>query len=181
MGGCSFRPSIYSVVSIALYSLSSMLLNFPIFHTSSGISSRPAAFLPFSFFKTSLSSSVVKSPILMSSCLSTIFWVLFSMILGAFPRSFWGWSFHFWSLSFWLVAFSFDLEVLFLSLILFTVCHANRDCLSSTDYLILFICTWMYSIWSFLYVLVRSIWPFLRLCRLVLVGFVLLHWSAFFI
>ena len=37
----------------ALHSLSSMSLNFPIFHTSGGISSWPAAFLTFSFFKTS--------------------------------------------------------------------------------------------------------------------------------
>ena len=103
------------------------------------------------------------------------------MILGGFPRSFWKWSFHFCSLSFWLVAFSFDLEVPFLPLILLTVCHANRDCLSSTDCLILSICACIYSVCSFLYVLVSSIWAFLRLCILVIVGFVLLCWTAFLI
>ena len=61
----------------------------------------------------------------------------FSVILGEFPSKFLKYSFHFCILSFWLAAFSFVLNVLFLPLVLFIVCHAFCDCISSTEFLIL--------------------------------------------
>ena len=78
----------------------------------------------------------------------------------------------------WLAAFSLALTV-FLLLILFTVCHAILDCLSSTS---------LQSYWSdfgcivcsFRYTLVSSFCTFLSFWALILVGFLLLHREVVF-
>ena len=57
-------------------------------------------------------------------------------------------SFHLWSLSSWLAAFHFVLEMLFLLLTSFTVCHANHLCPSYTKFLILLIWSWIYFNWT---------------------------------
>ena len=72
----------------------------------------------------------------MSSEPVIIFWIGLTVISGEFPRRFLKCSFQLWSFSFWLAVFNFALWVLFLLLILFTVCHANHGCLSSTDFFI---------------------------------------------
>ena len=64
------------------------------------------------------------------------------------------------------------LKVLFFLLISFTVGHTIWDCLSSTEFLILLIWPWMYSI--------CSLCAYLSFCTLVLVGFLLLHRDAVF-
>ena len=80
----------------------------------------------------------------------------------------------------WLVAFSLAFAVFFLLLILFTICHAILDCLSSTESLILSVWFYMYSVCSFRYMLANSFCAFLRFSALVLVGFFLLHLEAVF-
>ena len=70
--------------------------------------------------------------------------------------------------------------MLFLPLTLFLACHANRDYLSSIDFLISSIWPWMYSNYSSWYVLVSSLWAFLCLCVFIFVGFYLLSKDAFF-
>ena len=85
-----------------------------------------------------------------------IFLDRFSVISGGFLSRFLKCSFHFWSLCSWLSTFSFALEVLFLPLILFTVCYANRDCLSFPKFQILLIWHGIYLNSSFWYVLVIS-------------------------
>ena len=89
-------------------------------------------------------------------------------------------SFHFWSLSSCLAAFSFAFEVFFLLLTSFTIFHTIHDCLSSTEFLILFIWPWMYSSCSYL-VCVSSLWAFLSFCILAFVGFLSLSNNAIFI
>ena len=79
-----------------------------------------------------------------------------SETLAECPSRLLKYSFHFWNFSSWLTAFSFTLEVLFLQLTSFTVCHTIRDCLSSTKFLILLIWNWKYSFCSFWYVFVLS-------------------------
>ena len=59
------------------------------------------------------------------------------MTFGEFPSRFLKRSFPICIHSPWLTAFSFALKVLFLLLTSFIVCHAIRDCLSSTEFLIL--------------------------------------------
>ena len=67
------------------------------------------------------------------------------MISESFLSRFLKYSFHFTSLSSRLAAFSFALDELFLPFTSFTVCHAIRDRLSSTEFLILSIWPCMYS------------------------------------
>ena len=123
----------------ALQYLSSMSSNFFVFHTSGGISSRPAAFLFLIFESTTFSSSRVNCPSLMSSWLLKIFVVGSFVTLGDFPSRFLKCSFHVCIRSFWLAAFSLALGVLFLLYTSITVCHVIRDCLSSTEVLIFLI------------------------------------------
>ena len=78
-----------------------------------------------------------------------IFVIGLSVSLGDFPNRSLKCSFYMCIRSFWLAAFSLALGVFFLLLTLFTVCHAFRDCLSSTKFLIVLIRPWMYSIYSF--------------------------------
>ena len=174
------QPFVHFSIVFWLYTVlqyqSSMLSNSLIFHTSSGISSRLAAFL-FLIFVFTMSSSCINCP----SWLLIIFMIGLSVTLGYFPSKFLKCSFHKCLHSFWLAAFSFALEVLFLLLTSFTVCHTIQDCLSSTKFLILLIWSWMYSVCSFKYALVSSLCAFLSFWALALVGFLLLHRDAIFI
>ena len=103
-----------------------------------------------------------------------------SVTLGDFPSRFFKHSFHMCIRSSWQAAFSLALDVLFLLLTSFTVCDAVWSCLSSTEFLILLIWPWMYSICSFWYALISSLSAFLRFWRLALVGFLLLHRDGVF-
>ena len=136
----------------ALHHQRSMSSNFLVFYTSSGISSRPAAFLLLTVFGTALSLSAVMCPSLMSYWMLIISSVSLSVNSEKFPRLILDVSFHFWNL----FDFSLDLEVLFLTLTLFTVFHANWDCLSSTVFLILLIWLCRYPSCSFWFVIVLS-------------------------
>ena len=89
-------------------------------------------------------------------------------------------SFHFWSLSSWLVAFNFALEALYLLLILFTVCSAIFDGLSSQEFLILLVWPWLYYNCSFWYLFVSSFRDFLSFCVLAFVELLLLSKDVFF-
>ena len=95
------------------------------------------------------------------------------MISVGFPSRFLKCSYHFWNLSFWLAAFSFVLGVLFLPPTSLTVCHANRDCMFSKEFLILLIWSWMHSSYSFFPSL-------LSFSALAFIGFPLLPKDAFF-
>ena len=76
--------------------------------------------------------------------------------------------------------YSLNIVVLFLLLTSFTVCHAIRDCLSSTEFLILLIWPWMYSIYSFCNIFIRWFCVFLSFWALALVWILLLHRNAVF-
>ena len=102
------------------------------------------------------SSSSVNCSCLISCWPLIIFWISWSVISGWFPSRFLKCPFHIWSFSSWLAAFSFAFEVLFLPITSFTVCHANHNCLSLNEFLILLIWPWMYSNCSFWYVFVLS-------------------------
>ena len=104
-------------------------------------------------------------------------WQVYQWLLGKFPCRFLKRYFPFCILSSSLAAFSFTLKMLFLPLTSFTVCHANRDCLSSAVFLILLIWPGMYYYLSFW---CSSLWAFLSFCTLAFVGFLLLHKDAFF-
>ena len=105
--------------------------NFLIFSTSVGITYRPTSFLFLIVFSTASSLSSVKCPCLMPSWSLKVSSVALFVILDGFLCWFLKCSFHFGSFS-WLVAFSFDLQMLFFLLTLFTVSYANCDCISST-------------------------------------------------
>ena len=62
-----------------------MSSNCLIFHTSGGISSRPAAFLFLIFLRTEPSSLRVNGPILMSNCLLIIIVIGSCVTFGEFP------------------------------------------------------------------------------------------------
>ena len=93
-------------------------------------------------------------------------------------------SFHFWSLSSCLATFGFALEVFFLSSTSFTVCRANLDCLSSTEFLILLIWPWRYYRYFILFYLIFCVcfsqisWDFLKFLH-VFIGFLLWSKNAF--
>ena len=140
---------------MALQYQSSMSLNFLVFHTSAGISSRPTAFLFLIFLSTKSSSSCINCPSLISSWLSIIFTIGSYVTFRDFPSRFLKCWFHKCIHSSWLPAFSLALAVLFLSLISFTICHTILGCLSSTESQILLIWSRMYSFCSFRYVLVH--------------------------
>ena len=99
--------------------------------------------------------SSILSLSLMSSWLWIVLSVRLSRISRVFPSRFLKCSFHFKSLFSWLTAFTFALEVLFYSFFSFTFWHANCDCLSSTEFLILLMWPWMYSSFSFLVCVTR--------------------------
>ena len=103
-----------------------------------------------------------------------------SVTLGDFPTRFLKCSFHMFIRSSWLIAVSLALEVFFLLLSSFTVCHATWDSLSSTKFLILLMWPWMYYVCFFWYVLISSLCAFLSFWALALVVFLLLHRNAVF-
>ena len=129
------------------------------------------------FVSILLSSSSVNCPCKMSSWQLIIFAVGLSMTLRKFSSRFLKCSFHFYNLSSWLAAFSFALKVFFFQLTSHCVCHANCDCLSSTEFGILLIWPWMYSC-SFWYV--SSLWAFFCFWALTFIGFLLLSKDAIF-
>ena len=115
-----------------------MSSNFNFFQTSGGIWSRLAAFLLLIFFFSTTSSSFsIKCPSLMSNWL-LMFLIGLSQTSGGLPGLFFQCSFHFCILYSWLAAFNFDLEMLLLLLTSFTIYHANHDCQSSTEFLIIY-------------------------------------------
>ena len=148
--------SIVFCLYTALQYRSSMSLNFLVFHTLGGISSRPATSL-FLIFVSTMSSSCVNCPSLMSCWLLIIYLIGSSVTFGDFPCRFSKCSFHKCIRSYWLKSFSFALTVLFLLLASFTDCHAIRYCPSSTECLIFVISSWMFSVCSFRYTLVSSL------------------------
>ena len=160
---------------MALQYWSSMSSDFLVFHTSRGISSRPATFQFLIFLSTTLSSSCVNCPMLRSSGLLMIFERSSSVTLGDFPSRFLKCCFHWCIHSTWLAAFCLALVSLFLLLTSFTVSHALLDYPSSTESLILLIWFWMYSVCSFRYALFSSLCAFLSFWALALFGFLLLH------
>ena len=103
---------------------------------SGSISSWSAAFLLFIFVNTILSSSSVNCPCLISTWLLIIFVIGLSLTLRKFPSKFLKCFFYYCIIPSWLATFSFTLEVLFLPLTSFIVCHANYDYLSSTKFLV---------------------------------------------
>ena len=113
------------------------------------------------FLSTTSCSSCVNCPSLMSSRLQMIFVIGSSVTLGDFPSRFLKCCFNRYIRSSWLEAFCLALVMLFLLLTSFNVCHAILDCLSSTDFLILLIWSWMYSVCSFRYALFSSLCAFL--------------------
>ena len=155
-----------------------MLSNFLVFHTSGSISSTPTAFLFLIFLITKSSFSCINCPSLMSSWLLIISMIGSSVTFRGFPSKFLKCCFYRCIHSSWLAAFSLALAVFFLLLTLFTVCHAIQDCLSSTEFLILLIWFWMYSVY-FRYTLVSSFCA-LSFWTLILVGILLLHRDAVF-
>ena len=165
----------------ALQYRSSKSSNFLVFYTSGGISSRPTTFLFLILVSTTSSSSWVNCPSLMSNRLLIIFVRSLSVTFGEFPNRFLKCSFHMWIRSFWLSAFSIAFKVLFFLFTLFTVCHAIRDCLSSTEFLILLIWLWMYSICSFLYLLISSLCAFLSFWALAFVRFLFYYTGMLFL
>ena len=80
----------------------------------------------------------------------------------------------------WLEAFSFARAVIFISFSSCFVSHADRDCLSSTEYWILLIWSCIYFLWFFRYALVSSLCAFLGFWALALVGFLLLYRDVVF-
>ena len=96
----------------------------------------------FSFFSTVPSFSVIKIKSDVELAVDIFDWL--SVISEVFQSRFWKSYFHFWSLSSWLAGFSFVLVMLFLPLPSFTVCHTKRDGVSSSKFVILFICFLIY-------------------------------------
>ena len=105
---------------------SSMSLNFLVFHISVSISSCPAAFAFAIFLSTKSCSSWVNGPSLMFNYLLIILMIGSWVTSGGFPSKLSKSCFH------RCIRFCLPLEVLFLLLSLFIVCHAILDCLSST-------------------------------------------------
>ena len=116
----------------------------------------------------------------MSNCLLITFVINSSITFKGFPSKFLKCHFHRCIRSSWLATFSLALATLFLLLTSFTICHAILDCLSSTEFLILLIWFWMYSVCSFRYTLVILFCAFLSFWVLILVGFLLLHREVVF-
>ena len=143
--------------------------NVLVFQTSGDISSKIEAFLILIFVSTPSSSSYVNCPCLMSSWILIIFSAGLSRISEKLPSWCFKCSFHLWSLYSWLAAFVFTHVVIFLLLISFTVCYANRDCLFSSEFLISLIWTWVYFSYSSWYDC--SLRTFLSFCILAFVGF----------
>ena len=116
----------------------------------------------------------------MSSGLLIIFMIGSSITLRDFLSRFLKYCFYKYIPSSWVAAFNLALAMLFLLLTSFTVCHVILDHLSSNKSLILLIWSWIYSVSSFRYALLSSLWAVLSFWALALVGFLLLHWDVLF-
>ena len=112
-------------LSTTLDNWRSMSSNCLVFHTSGGISMKLVTFLLLNFPSTVSSSSSVNDLSLISRRQLIFFQWVYTLTMY-FPQL----------NSSWLKAFSLALEMLFFLLISFTICHANRDCLSLTEFLI---------------------------------------------
>ena len=138
LGKRRMQPFVHLSIVFCLYTAlqnrSSKSSNFFVIHTSRGTLSRLAAFLLLIFVSTTLSSSSVNYTSWMSSWLFIIFGIGLSVTLWEFPSRFLKYYFPIYICS-WLAIFSFTLEVLFLLLALFTVCHAISDCISLPSFL----------------------------------------------
>ena len=134
-----------------------MSSNSLVFHTFGGISSSPAAFLFLIFLCTKPFSYCVKCHSFMSCWLLLIFMIGLSETFGGFSSEFSKCYFHRCIHSSCLAAFTLALPVLFL-LLPFTVSHAILDFfLSSTEFLLLLIWFFMYSVCSFRSTLVHFV------------------------
>ena len=131
-----------------------------------------SSFSDLILFNVASSSSFLNCSSLTSSGPLIMFGISLSVILGGILSGLLKCSFHFQSLPSGLATFSFSLDELFFLLNSFTDCHTFRDCLSSIELLILSIWPWMYSNYSFWYVLVSS-FRALSFCTLAFVGFLL--------
>ena len=177
----AFRPSLYSYVLVMyVFPVSEhYVVKFPFFCNSVRISSRPEAFLFLIFVSITLIASCINCPSLMSRWLLMIFVIGSSVTLVDFLSRLLKCSFRMYIRSSWLTAFSFVLAVFFLLLTSFIVRQTIRDGLSSTEFLILFLWSWKYFVWS-LYALVDSLCAFLSFWALALVRFLLLHSDGVF-
>ena len=107
--------SVYCVLVINGIAVSEQyVVKFPSFHTSDGISSRPAAFLFYIFVRTTLNSSCINSHSLISHWLLIIFEIGLSVTLVDLPSRFLKCSFHVCICSSWMVTFTLAHEVFFL-------------------------------------------------------------------
>ena len=83
------QPFVHSSIVFCLYAVlhnrRSIPSNVLVFHISVSVSSRPAAFLLLIFVSTTLSSSSVNYPSLMTGFRLIIFVIGLSMTLGEFP------------------------------------------------------------------------------------------------
>ena len=128
------QPFVHLFIVFCLYTVlqnRSKSSDFLVFQNFVGILLRPAAFLFLIFLSNLL--------VLVFSWLLIIFMIGLFVTLREFLRRYLKCSFHICICFSWLAAFSSALEVLFLLLTLFTVCHAIHDCLSSNEFLILLI------------------------------------------
>ena len=126
------------------------------------------------FLNNTSSSFCISCPCLTSYWILIIFVISLSVTFVAFflPGRFLKNFFHRCIRSFWLAALTVALEVLFLLVISFTLYLAIRDCLSSTEILVLFLKSSIHSVcFCWLY-------AFLGFWALALVGFLLLHGDA---
>ena len=136
----TFCPFHYSALFIDCIVLSKKyVIKFSCLTSLGIILSRPTAFLLLIFFNTVSSSFSVNSPNSTSSWPLIIFWIGLSVISEALLSRFLKCSFHFTSLSSWQAAFSFALDVFFLSFTSFTLYLDICDYLSLTEFLILLI------------------------------------------
>ena len=122
LGKLRMKPFVNLCLYTALQNRGSISSNFLVFHTSRGISSRPAAFLFLIFPSNSLNYSWVNCPSLTSSWLLIIFVIRFISDFGEFSKKILKCSFHVCICS-WLAAFSFFLSFHLLSSTLFVIVY----------------------------------------------------------
>ena len=103
-----------------------------------------------------------------------------SVTVGDFPSRFLKCSFYMCIRSSGLVTFSLPLKVHFLLLTSFAFCHSIRNFLSSTEFRILMIWSWMYSVCSFTYAVVSTVSAFINCWAMAFVGFLLQHRNVVF-
>jgi len=126
------QPFLYKLIDLELYTFlqkwSSISLNLPLFQTSGGIVSRPAAFPFLVDFSAFCSSSKLNGPFFMGNWYWNIFWIGRSIMTGDGPSSVWKWNFHFCNRAAWLMAFNLEFLDRFLPLISLIICEAFALC-----------------------------------------------------